>query len=87
MDAMTATAILAEQLTARGLSVTKQDEGTLSVKNPLHFRLGETVTTGGDSYLTDYGYEIGQYGDEPATAGRIAFLLGVPVPSRQEVIP
>ncbi|GJF24831.1 DUF6415 family natural product biosynthesis protein [Streptomyces sp. HO565] len=80
MDAMTATAILAEQLTARGLTVTKQDVGTLSVTSPLHLRLGETVTTGDDSYLTDYGYEIGQYGDEPATASRIAFLLGVPVP-------
>jgi hypothetical protein len=79
MDAMTATAILAEQLTVRGLSVTKRETGALSVTNPLHVRLGETVTTGDDSYLTDYGYEIGRYGDEPATASRIAFLLGVPV--------
>ncbi|KMS75651.1 hypothetical protein ACH49_21335 [Streptomyces leeuwenhoekii] len=78
MDAMTASAILAEQLTARGLSVTRQDDGTLNVANPLHVRVGETVTTGGDCYLTDYGYEIGQHGDEPATADRVAFLLGLP---------
>lgn len=80
MDAMTASAVLAEQLTTRGLSVTRQDDSTLSLTNPLHVRVGETVTTGGDCYLTDYGYEIGQHGDESATAGRVAFLLGLPRP-------
>ncbi|MGW0015762.1 hypothetical protein ACWDVX_39205 [Streptomyces tendae] len=84
MDAMTASAILADQLTARGLSVTKADDGTLNVTNPLHSRVGEHVTDGGDCYLTDYGYEIGQHGDEPATADRVAFLLGLP-DQRQEV--
>lgn len=77
MDAMTALAVLAEQLTARGLSVRKQDDGTSSVTNPLYVRVAGTVTTGGGCYLTDYvGYEIGQHGDEPATADRVALLLG-----------
>ncbi|MGW2708091.1 hypothetical protein ACWC4J_03710 [Streptomyces sp. NPDC001356] len=78
MDAMTASAILAEQLAARGLSVTNQDEHAVSVTNPLNPGLGETVTAAGGRYLTDYGYEIGEHGDEPATADRLAFLLGVP---------
>ncbi|MGW0772013.1 hypothetical protein [Streptomyces sp. NPDC002676] len=46
--------------------------------NPLHPGLGETVTAQGGRYLTDYGYEIGEHGDEPATADRVAFLLGLP---------
>lgn len=78
MDAMTASAILAEQLAARGLHVTKRDDGSVTVTNPLHPLIGETVTSHGDGYLTDYGYEIGEHGDEPATADRVAFLLGLP---------
>jgi hypothetical protein len=77
MDSMTALALLAEHLTARGLSVTKQ-HGTSSPTTTLHVRVAETVTTGGDCYLTDCGYEIGQHGDEPPTAGRVTFLLGLP---------
>ncbi|WP_411091375.1 hypothetical protein [Streptomyces sp. 049-1] len=84
MDAMTASAILADHLTARGLSVTKADDGTLNVTNPLHGLVGETVAPGGDCYLTGYGYEIGQHGDEPATADRVAYLLGLPA-QRQAV--
>ncbi|WP_217167093.1 hypothetical protein [Streptomyces sp. AC512_CC834] len=79
MDAMTASAILVEQLTAHGPSVAKQDDGTLSVTNPQYARVGENVTVGGSCYLTNYGYEIGQHGDEPATTDRVAFLLGLPV--------
>jgi hypothetical protein len=78
MDAMTASAILAEQLAARGLSVTNQDQDAVSVTNPLHPGLGEIVTAQGGRYLTDYGYEIGEHGDERATADRVAFLLGLP---------
>ncbi|MFI6285869.1 hypothetical protein ACIBCM_14110 [Streptomyces sp. NPDC051018] len=77
MDAMTASAILAAQLAARGLYVTEHD-GALNVTNPLHPLIAETVTAHGDSYLTEYGYEIGEHGDELATAGRVAFLLGLP---------
>ncbi|MFF1483161.1 hypothetical protein ACIGZH_01540 [Streptomyces sp. NPDC058319] len=80
MDAMTAPAILAEQLAARGLSVTNQGEHAVSVMNPLNPLVGETVTARGDCYLTGYGYEIGVHGDEPATAARLAFLLGLPRP-------
>ncbi|MEV6836752.1 hypothetical protein AB0N17_19970 [Streptomyces sp. NPDC051133] len=46
--------------------------------NPLHPGLGEIVTAHGGRYLTDYGYEIGEQGDETATAERVAFLLGLP---------
>jgi hypothetical protein len=78
MDAMTASAILAEQLDACGLSVTNQDQDAVSVTNPLHPGLGEIVTAQGGRYLTDYGYEIDEHGDEHATADRVAFLLGLP---------
>ncbi|WP_318202981.1 hypothetical protein [Streptomyces sp. SCL15-4] len=46
--------------------------------NPLHPGLGETVTAYGGRYVTDYGYEIGEHGDELATAERVAYLLGLP---------
>jgi hypothetical protein len=84
MDAMTASAILAEQLAARGLYVTKRHDGALSVTNPLHPLVGEVVTTQGDGYITDYGYEIGEHGDEHGTADRVAFLLGLPRPRLPE---
>ncbi|MFF3991634.1 hypothetical protein ACFY0B_44775 [Streptomyces sp. NPDC001797] len=50
----------------------------MTVANPLHSGLGEIVTAQGGRYLTGYGYEIGEHGDEPATADRVAFLLGLP---------
>ncbi|MFD5838240.1 hypothetical protein ACFWHV_32525 [Streptomyces collinus] len=50
--------------------------------NPLHPGLGEIVTAQGGRYLTDYGYEIGEHGDERATADRVAYLLGLPRSSR-----
>ena len=82
---MTASAILADQLTARGLSVTNREQYVVSVANPLHPGLGETVTAHGGRYLTDYGYEIGEHGDEHGTADRLAFLLGLPT-ARREVV-
>lgn len=78
MNAMTASAILAEQLAARGLSVTNEDQAAVSATNPLHPGVGEIVTAHGGRYLTACGYEIGEHGDEPATADRVAFLLGLP---------
>ncbi|WP_018569274.1 hypothetical protein [Streptomyces sp. PsTaAH-124] len=83
MDAMTAPAILADQLAARGLSVTPQGQHAVSVTNPLHPLVGETFTNRSGRYLTGYGYEIGVHEDEPATADRLAFLLGLP--SRPQV--
>lgn len=90
MEATTASAILAKRLRARGMSVRKHDEETLSVANPLHPRVGEIVTAHGGLYLTDYGYEVGEHGDEHGTVDRIAFLLGLPrlrrrVPQQSEV--
>jgi hypothetical protein len=71
-------AILTELLKARGLSVTNTDDGSLTVRNPLHPHVREAVGAVNGSYLMDYGYEIGEQGDEPATADRVAFLLGLP---------
>ncbi|MBC2864422.1 hypothetical protein [Streptomyces mexicanus] len=82
MDAMTAPAILADQLAARGLHMTNQGDNAVSVTNPLHPRVGEIVTDDGGRYLTAYGYELGVHGDETATADRVAFLLGLPRPAR-----
>lgn len=76
MDATTA--CLADQLAARGLHVTPRGARTVSVTNPLHPRIGEIVTDRGGRYVTDYGYEVGVHGDEPATADRVTFLLGLP---------
>lgn len=83
MDAMTASAILADQCAARGLAVSERADGALFVNNPLHPRAGEMLTEQCGRYLTDYGYEIGERGDEPATADRIAFLLGLPCGPRR----
>ncbi|MEW2161296.1 hypothetical protein AB0950_39880 [Streptomyces sp. NPDC007189] len=55
------------------------------MRNPLHPGLGESVTAHGGQYLTDYGYEIGEHGDEHATADRLAFLLGLPTARREAV--
>ncbi|MFD1540675.1 hypothetical protein [Nonomuraea guangzhouensis] len=71
-------AILAELLRARGLSVTERGDGSVAATNPLHPLVGEAVGTINGSYLTNYGYELGEQGDERATADRVAFLLGVP---------
>ncbi|SDI46955.1 hypothetical protein SAMN05421505_15512 [Sinosporangium album] len=71
-------AILTELLKARGLFVTDRDDGSLNVRNPLHPHVREAVGAVNGSYLTDDGYELGEQGDEPATADRIAFLLGLP---------
>ncbi|MFG1949278.1 hypothetical protein [Nonomuraea sp. NPDC048826] len=71
-------AILHEILRTRGLSVTVRENGTVAVGNPLHPRIGAVVTTVDHRYLTDYGYELGEQGDELATADRLAFLLSAP---------
>lgn len=77
MDANTA-AILAEQLTAHGLSVTNADETTVSVSNPLNDGVVEAVDHRDGRYVTAWGYELGETGDEEGTAQRLAYLLGLP---------
>ncbi|MEU8403861.1 hypothetical protein AB0C28_52550 [Nonomuraea sp. NPDC048892] len=72
------TAILHDLLEARGLSVAEGDGGTVAVGNPLHPRIKAVVTATNGRYLTDYGYELGEQGDERATADRVAFLLAAP---------
>ncbi|MGW5687773.1 hypothetical protein [Nonomuraea sp. NPDC003754] len=67
-----------EPLEARGQSVTNRDDGSLTIRNPLHPHVREAVGAINGRYLTDYGYELGEHGDEPATADRAAFLPGLP---------
>ncbi|MEV0617541.1 hypothetical protein AB0I81_29765 [Nonomuraea sp. NPDC050404] len=71
------TDILHDLLRARGLSVA-QGDGTTVVGNPLHPLFSSVLTTVNGRYLTGYGYELGEQGDEVATADRFAFLLGAP---------
>ncbi|MER7363260.1 SAM-dependent methyltransferase [Nonomuraea wenchangensis] len=71
------TAILHDLLKARGLSVA-EDGATVAVGNPLHPRINTVVAATNGRYLTDYGYELGEQGDERATADRVAFLLAAP---------
>ncbi|MFD0034845.1 hypothetical protein ACFVJK_42870 [Streptomyces sp. NPDC127172] len=77
MDANTAPTILVETLRARGLSVTDQNDGTVSVINPLNPHVSEAVEVLNGAYLIDGGYEVGVWGDETATAERLSFLLGL----------
>lgn len=76
MDA-TAPAILADQLKARGVTVAYRNDA-VTMTNPLHPRLREIVTVSGRGYLTDYGSEIGEQGDECTTADRLVHRLGPP---------
>ncbi|MEW2494154.1 hypothetical protein ACWEQU_20040 [Streptomyces nodosus] len=77
MDANIA-AILAEQLTVHGLSVTNTYETTISVSNPLNRGVIEAVDHRDGRYVTAWGYELGETGDEEGTAERLAYLLGLP---------
>ncbi|MGW8374248.1 hypothetical protein [Streptomyces sp. ODS28] len=83
MDANTP-AILAEQLKARGLSVINHDEAVVHITNPLNPGLVEAVSVRHGRYVTDWGYELGETGDEVGTALRIAFLLGIPTMRKAE---
>ncbi|MGW5097090.1 hypothetical protein ACWEQ1_19255 [Streptomyces nodosus] len=77
MDANIA-AILAEQLTVHGLSVRNTYETTISVSNPLNRGVIEAVDHRDGRYVTAWGYELGETGDEEGTAERLAYLLGLP---------
>ncbi|WP_033328685.1 hypothetical protein [Streptomyces yerevanensis] len=82
MDTTTAPAILAEQFRSRGLTVINADDQTVSVMNPLNPSLTEAVGVCDGHYVTCWGYELGQTGDERGTAQRLAFLLALPGDSR-----
>lgn len=55
-----------------------QEHNALNVSNPVSSALVERVHAIAGAYVTGWGYEVGQIGDEKATANRVAFLLGVP---------
>ncbi|MGW1913149.1 hypothetical protein ACWCQS_21025 [Streptomyces sp. NPDC002076] len=78
MDTTTAPAILAEQLRVWGLSVTNTDDRRLSVVNPVNPACTEAVGTRDGLYVTGWGYELGESGDEAGTAQRLALLLSRP---------
>lgn len=69
---------LASLLRERGLSTAESGSGPLAVTNPVSSSLREVVSYDADRYVTGWGYEVGQQGEEPAVADRLAFLLGVP---------
>jgi hypothetical protein len=50
----------------------------LAVANPLSRTLVETVRCTSGLYVTAWGYEVGESGDEESVANRLAYLLGVP---------
>jgi hypothetical protein len=75
----------AAQLQARGLHVTWEGEGHLSVANPVSTALVQSVLCEDNRYLTGWGYEIGLQGEEGSAAERLAFLLGVPCPRHEPI--
>ncbi|GAA2671488.1 DUF6415 family natural product biosynthesis protein [Streptomyces lunalinharesii] len=68
--------ILADHLREHGVTATEADKKTLTVGNPLNSAVSENVTAVSGRYVTTYGYEVGEVGDEKATASRVAFLVG-----------
>lgn len=73
-----------EQLRARGFSVIDTDDQGLSITNPFNPALVEAVNTRDGLYVTGWGYELGESGNEAGTAQRLAFLLS---PSRATRVP
>ncbi|QRX91169.1 DUF6415 family natural product biosynthesis protein [Streptomyces noursei] len=69
-------AILAEHLRANGVMVVWTDATALSASHPLNSAAREDVAADDGRYVTAYGYEVGQYGDERETAHRVAHLVG-----------
>ncbi|MBI0377166.1 hypothetical protein JBE27_13025 [Streptomyces albiflaviniger] len=66
---------LADRLKAYGLSIVAKG-AQLCVENPLSANLVEEIASQGKRYVTSWGYELGERGDESGTALRLAFLLG-----------
>ncbi|WP_052230114.1 DUF6415 family natural product biosynthesis protein [Streptomyces sp. CT34] len=69
-------AVLAGHLEANGVAVVWTDAAAVSVSHPLNSTVHEDVTADSGRYVTVYGYEVGQYGDEQETAHRVAYLVG-----------
>ncbi|WP_275559256.1 hypothetical protein [Streptomyces sp. 5-6(2022)] len=65
----------ADRLKAYGLAIVAKG-AQLCVANPLSANLVEKVASQGGRYVTAWGCEIGERGDESGTALRLAFLLG-----------
>ncbi|MEV5481843.1 MULTISPECIES: DUF6415 family natural product biosynthesis protein [Streptomyces] len=69
-------AILAEHLRANGLEVVWTDAAAVAASRLLNSAVREDVTVDNGRYVTAYDYEVGQCGDERATAHRVAFPVG-----------
>jgi hypothetical protein len=78
MSFMTGLDQLATFLRDRGLRANTNADADLSVANPVSSKLTEVVNCASGRYLTRWGYEVGQVGDEWSAAHRIAYLLGAP---------
>ncbi|MER5464599.1 hypothetical protein ABT010_28700 [Streptomyces sp. NPDC002668] len=75
---------LADNLRLRGMTVGLEAEHCVRATNPMHKLITTAIRLVGDRYVTEYDYEVGERGDEPASAGRIAHLLAMP--QREEVV-
>lgn len=67
-----------DRLKAYGLSIVAATGARLRVANPLSSSLFEDIVHRGGRYVTAWGYELGELGDETGTARRLAYLLGAP---------
>lgn len=65
-------------LRAHGLRLAEANQFHVRVANPLNPSLTEHVRLSQGQYVTDYGYELGQLGEEAECADRVAYLLAVP---------
>ncbi|MFI0446856.1 hypothetical protein [Actinomadura sp. 6N118] len=69
---------LATCLRDKGLRVTVRSySASADVTNPLTPKVYEEARCFEGRYWTAWGYDVGEIGDEPSAAGRLAFLLGV----------
>ncbi|URN07638.1 hypothetical protein LUW74_32635 [Actinomadura madurae] len=68
---------LASLLQERGLATAIHGrDRSLAVTTPISHALQEVIICDAGRYVTSWGYEVGQVGEEHPTADRLAFLPG-----------
>jgi hypothetical protein len=68
---------LADGLQKRGLTVAPCDpENRLQVTNPVSSLMAEEIVLERGRYITGFGYEIGERGQEKTCIDRLAYMLG-----------
>ncbi|GAB2792840.1 hypothetical protein [Streptomyces daliensis] len=68
---------LADHLAKHGLQVAHEGAApqSLRVTHPLNASLSDEIAMAEGRYVTDFGYEVGPFGEERECAGRIAHML------------